>query len=231
MTKTVYEQLKDKWVKLVEKGQLNYCFDDDIECYGNFGMGIAVGEWSTHISMGNFDNAADALAHLRFGNIPWMLQSNYDSDGKIKPAEKYLDDLSDKESKILKKMLDLIDSALKSDENDLNIINKNSENVFHSIVELYNEIFDDLPFHSCIQDWGKGSDFRGTKYLLKNFYFLYEDEPEDHFDKKQYPDIIESIKEMRGYIENKTFDETNPDHQKLVKKMKEAFKILMTDLP
>jgi len=234
MTKTVYELLKDKWVKLVKEGRLNGCFDMDIECYGNYGMQMSVGEWSTHIYMGNFNDVADALAHLRFGNIPWLLQSNYDSGGKIKTAKEYYDELSDKELKKLKKMLKLIDSALRSDEKDLNIINKNSEKVFFSVVELYNEIFNDLPFHSCIEDFGDGSKFRGSKYVFVQYEQIL-DEFEDwkhNFELEKHKKYKKSVYKIKELWETNTFDDSNLKHQKYLAEFKEVCKwVMMENMP
>ena len=172
--------------------------------------------------MGNFESAADALAYLRFGNIPLLMHSCIQDEGPIKDAEYYFENGSTKYQKKIKKLIELIDSALKI--NDKNKISNQSENIFKDVVNLYNELFNDIDDgpHSSINDFGFRSKLSGSKYIFKQFDYLLNDfeDWEEYFKREKYKENFESVLKIKELWETNSFDDSNPTHKKYLEEFK-----------
>lgn len=146
-----------------------------------------------------FDGITDALAYLRFLEIPRIMYLDRDiKEGKLNDAEYYLTHYDEKTKSKIEILLNKIDNAMVSPE----ITNS----MLSSIRELYNDIFESTNPFSEIYIWGSIID------VLKSPYVDFEIDLEEEQDEDYKP-----ITELKNLIDSNEFDETNPNHIELVK--------------
>lgn len=146
-----------------------------------------------------FDGIVDALAYLRFLEIPRIMYLDRGlKEGKLNDAEYYLTYYDEKTKSKIETLLQAIDNAMVSTEI--------TDSMLLSIRELYNDIFKATNPLSEILVWGSIID------ILKSSHVCFELDIEEEKDEDYQP-----ITELKNLIDSNEFDETNPHHIELVK--------------
>lgn len=206
------ENLRSKWLEIAEKRLPYPGFDYDNLKPGKFCMHISDsgGQMPCVSSVevtGFLDSARDALAYMRFAEIPHILEwdSGIRSEEPLKSAESYLSNYDPADAKQILELLALIDSALASDEV--------TSDMFLQITELFNQTFEDTNPSFQILAWGSL-----TELLSDPYFSEVLDDAEDGGEE----DDLQSFKVLSDLLASDQFDENNEEHLSLAREFLES---------
>ena len=174
-----HEDLRHKWRGALEQGAVGCDFDLDRIAPGKFcvHIGDAGGEsmacYSSVELTGFFDNDMDALAFLRFAEIPRIL--DYDTGTNRDPvpdvADAYLLKIEADERERIDHLIGLIDRALKSE--------MVSASELSLIRERFNEAFNSTNPEVQILAWGTLAEVLASDHFREAFNEDMEEEADE----------------------------------------------------
>ena len=203
-----HEDLRSKWRGLLEQGTTGRNFDLELLAPGRFCVHIsdAGGEsmacYSSVELTGFFDNDMDALAFLRFAEIPRILDCDTDTNRDPCPdvADAYLLKIEADERERIDHLIGLIDRSLKAE-----VI---SASELSLIRERFNEAFNSTNPQVQILAWGSLAEVLASDHFQEAF----EEEMEEETDEDEKP-----VTKLKTLLDADEFDENYESHLALAR--------------
>ena len=203
-----HEDLRSKWRAVLEQGAAGCNFDLKLLAPGRFCLHIsdAGGEsmacYSSVELTGFFDNDMDALAFLRFAEIPRILDCDTDTNRDPCPdvADAYLLKIEADERERIDHLIGLIDRSLKAE-----VI---SASELSLIRERFNEAFNSTNPQVQILAWGSLAEVLASDHFQEAF----EEDMEQEVDEDEKPST-----QLKALLDSGEFNEHNDQHLALAR--------------